>query len=445
MSFRTFFGEMRSFVLIWAGQLVSVLGSSLTSFALGVWVYQRTGSATKFALVAFFATLPGIIVSPLAGAVADRWDRRSVMILCDFGSGLCVFAVAVLLYFNGLEIWHIYVINGVKSIFITSQGPAYIAATTLLVPKRHLGRASGMIQLNDAVGQIIAPVLAVGLITAIHLWGVIFIDFFTFLFAAAVLLSTPVPKLLSTSSDGKERRPSLMRSAAYGWSYITTRPGLLGLLIFFAVNNFLIGFVIVLSTPLMLSFATPRALATALSFGGFGLLVGSISMSAWGGPKRRVKGVVGFYLLVGLCIVVMGSQPSVPLITVAVFFLFLGLPVIIGSSQAIWQSKVALDVQGRVFAVRRMIAWASMPLAYLVAGPLADHVFEPLLAVNGPLAGSVGRLIGVGRGRGIGLLYIVLGVFVLLAAAVAWLYPRLRLIEDELPDVIADHTVVKAL
>jgi len=357
MSFLTFFSGMRSFVLIWGGQLVSVLGSSLTSFALGVWVYQRTGSATKFALVTFFATLPGIIISPLAGAVADRWDRRSMMILCDFGSGLCMLAVATLFYFNRLEIWHIYIINGVKSIFITSQGPAFAAATTLLVPKRHLGRASGMIQLNEAVGQIIAPLVAVALVTTIHLWGVIFVDFLTFLVAVTVLLYTPIPRLTSISSVEK-RKPSLLRSAAYGWSYITARAGLLGLLIFFAANNFLIGFVVVLSAPLMLSFATPRALATVLSFGGLGTLVGSFLMSTWGGPKRRVNGVVGFYLLVGFCVVTMGSQPSVPLIIGAVFLLSFSLPIIIGSSQAIWQSKVALDVQGRVFAVRRMIAWS---------------------------------------------------------------------------------------
>lgn len=442
MALRTTIREMRGFLLIWAGQLVSVAGSNLTGFGLGVWVYQRTGSATKYALIALFATLPGIVVSPLAGALADRWDRRRLLILCDLGSGACVLCVAALLYLDRLEVWHIYALNGVKSIFTGSQGPAYTAATTLLVPKRHLGRAGGMVQLSEAVGQIVAPAAAVTLIVTIHLWGVIFIDFLTFLFAVGVLTFAPIPPLRVTS-PGAQKRQSLLRSAAYGWSYITTRPGLFGLLIFFAANNFLTGFVLVLSTPLMLSFATPAALATALACGGLGTLAGSIFMSAWGGPKRRINGVLGFYILMGVCVIVMGLRPYVPAITVAVFFLSFSLPVIIGSSQAIWQSKVALDVQGRVFAVRRMIAWSSMPLAYMLAGPLADKVFEPLLAADGSLAGSAGWLIGVGRGRGIGLLYVLIGVLILLTVAAASLYPRVRLVEDELPDSVGDKAFIK--
>lgn len=442
MSYRNFLSEMRYFLLMWSGQLVSVIGTNLTSFALGVWVYQKTGSATQFALVVFFVTLPGIILSPFGGVIADRWDRRLMIMLCDFGSGLCVLVTAVLLYFQRLEVWHIYVISGFKSVFIMSQAPAYMAATTLLVPKRHLGRAGGMMQLNEAVGQIAGPFLAVALVAAINLSGVLFVDFLSFLFAVTTLLMTPVPKVPAAARSGKP--PSLFRSASYGWSYITTRPGLLSLLIFFGINNFLVGFVIVLTTPLMLSFTTPRGLATAVSFGSFGGLTGSILMSAWGGPARRINGVVLLYLLIGLCIILMGMRPSVLLITVAIVLFSFSLPIILGSSQAIWQSKVALEVQAQVFAVRRMIAYSSMPLAYLIAGPLADRVFEPLLAVNGPLAGTVGTLIGVGRGRGIGLLFIGLGVVMILTAAIALLYPRLRLLEDELPDVIPEQVAVKA-
>ncbi len=442
MSYRTFFSEMRHFFLMWSGQLVSVIGTNLTAFALGVWVYQRTGSATNYALIIFFATLPGILVSPFAGALADRWDRRALIMLCDFGSGFCVLVVAMLLYFQSLEVWQIYLITGVKSIFTVSQAPAYAATTTLLVPKRHLGRAAGMVQFNESVGQIFGPFLAVGLVASISLSGVLFIDFLSFLFAVTTLLLTPVPKPPS-SATGK-KKPSLFRSAGYGLTYIMSRPGLLGLLIFFAINNFLIGFIVALTAPLMLSFTSPGGLATALSIGSFGGLTGSILMSAWGGPARRMNGVVGFYLLIGACIIVMGLRPSVPPITVAIFLLAFSLPIILGSSQAIWQSKVELDVQAQVFAMRRMIAWSSTPLAYLLAGPVADRIFEPLLAANGPLAGSIGSVIGVGRGRGIGLLYIVLGSLVMLTATIALLYPRLRLLEDELPDVIPEQVAVKA-
>ena len=417
--------------------MVSVLGSALTSFALGVWVYQRTGSATKFALISLFATLPGIVVAPFAGALIDRWDRRWVMILCDLGAGTCTFVIAVLLYAGQLEVWHIYLVSAAKSIFSTSQGPAYSAATTLMVPKRHLGRASGMIQFSDAIAQTVAPVIAVVLIATVHLWGVLLIDFGTFVFAIVTLLSTRIPQP-PANAEQEPSKKSLLREVIYGWSYITTRPGLFGLLVFFAVNNFLTGLVFVLSTPLVLSFASTAALGMVFSVGGVGMLSGSLAMSAWGGPKRRIYGVLGSYLVLGCAVILTGLRPSVRLIAVASFFVSFSLPIIIGSSQAIWQSKVALDVQGRVFAVRRMIAWSSAPLAYLVAGPLADHVFEPLLAEKGPLAGSVGQLIGIGKGRGIALLYVGLGVIVVLTVLVAYLYPRVRFVEEELGDVISE-------
>jgi MFS family permease len=441
MSVRNTVGEMRTFILIWSGQLVSLLGSGLTSFGLGVWVYQQTGSATKFALIALFSTLPGIIAAPFAGAISDRWDRRRMLITCDLGAGLSTLVIALLLYVGRLEVWHIYIIVAVKSLFSISQGPAYAAATTLLVPKRHLGRASGMVQFSEAVGQIAAPILAVILIATIQLWGVIFVDFATFLFAVVVLLSTQIPRVPTALREGVARR-SLLHDVVYGWSYITTRPGLFGLLVFFGVSNFLTGFIFVLSAPLVLSFTSAAVLGKILSVGGCGFLAGSLVMTVWGGPRRRVYGVLGFYLLAGFCIILMGYRPSAILIGSASFFVSFSLPIIIGSSQAIWQSKVALDVQGRVFAVRRMIAWSSAPLAYLVAGPLADRVFEPLLATHGALAATVGQLIGVGRGRGIGLLYLVVGSCIVLAVSAAYLYPRLRHVEDELSDVIGDKALV---
>ena len=172
------------------------------------------------------------------------------------------------------------------------------------------------------------------------------------------------------------------------------RPGLLGLLIVFAMTNFATGVVSVLFAPMVLSFASSVVLGSLMSAGGFGMLVGSLIMSAWGGPKRRIYGVVGFEALMAVCVMVAGLPISIPTMGAAVFLFFFCGPFVNGSSQAIWQGKTAADVQGRVFAVRRMIAWSSLPLSYLIAGPLADHVFEPLLAAGGPLAESVGKVTG---------------------------------------------------
>jgi hypothetical protein len=157
-------------------------------------------------------------------------------------------------------------------------------------------------------------------------------------------------------------------------------------------------------------------------------------MSAWGGPKRRIQGVLVFSLLAGVFLSFLGLQPSLPLMAVAGFGMMFAMPIINASSQAIWQSKVALDVQGRVFSVRRMIAWSTLPLAYIVAGPLADKVFKPLLVEGGPLANSLGKVIGVGPGRGVGLMFIVIGLLSILVTCLAYLNPHVRNVEDELPD-----------
>jgi MFS family permease len=426
----------RSFLVIWFGQVISLTGSGLTGFALGVWVFQRTGSATAFALISLFTTLPGIVFSPIAGALVDRWDRRGAMLLSDAGAGLCTLGMALLLLGNRLEVWHIYIAMGISSTFSAFQWPAYSAATSLLVPKQQYGRASGMVQMGEGIAQIASPVMAGALVGLIQVQGVILADFATFLFAVSTLLAVRIPKP-NTTVEGMAGQGSLLQEAAYGWTYISARPGLLGLLLFFAATNFTSGIVGVLFTPLVLSFSTPAVLGTLLSTGGLGFLAGSLLMSAWGGPKTRVYGILGFSLLQGVVLFAAGLPPNVFILGAAAFFYFFSLPVINGCSQAIWQSKTAPDVQGRVFAVRRMIAWSSLPLAYLIAGPLADRVFEPLMANGGSLAAIFGPVIGAGTGRGIGLLYMVLGCLSLLAVMVGFLYPRIRRVESELPDAVA--------
>lgn len=428
---------MNVFILIWFGQLISLIGSGLTGFALGIWVYQHTGSVTDFALISLFTFLPSILLLPIAGAFVDRWNRRWALLAIDCGSGVSTLVIAVLFFTGGLEVWQIYIAVAASSMFSAFRWPAYNAAIAQLVPKQHLSRASGMVQFGQAISQLIAPVLAGVLVTKIQVQGVILIDFATFLFAFVTLLFVRIPKP-KTTTESKEEKKSLLHETLYGWTYISTRPGLLGLLIFYSFTNFTLGIVEVLLTPLVLSFASTAVLGTVLSIGGSGMLLGSVVMSVWSGPKRRVYCVLGFTLLQGILLCVGGLRPSVPLIAAAAFVFLFSLPLILASSQAIWFSKVAPEVQGRVFAVQRTIGLSSLPFAYIMAGPLADRVFEPLLAVNGPLAKNIGLIIGVGSGRGIGLLFIVMGIFNLLAVAIAYLYPRLRLVESELPDAIAE-------
>src|SRR5919197_4970383 len=249
---------IRTLIIVWLGQLVSLVGSGVTGFALAIWVYQHTGSATQFGLIAFCGVLPSILFSPLAGALVDRWNHRWTMILSDFGAGLITLAIFLLLVTGRFEVWHIYVLNVLSSIFGAFQGPAYIAATTLLVPKQYLGRAGGMVQMEQGIVQLAAPVLGGLLLEIIQLQGILLLDMAACLFALVTLLSVRFPRASATPA-GEPDKGSLLHEIAHGWTYLTSQPRLLGLLMFFAVSNFLSGIVGILLGPLVLSFASPSA------------------------------------------------------------------------------------------------------------------------------------------------------------------------------------------
>jgi MFS family permease len=426
---------MRTFFVIWSGQLVSTIGSGLTGFALGVWIYQETGSVTLFAMNMLAFAVPNLLVSPFAGALVDRWDRRWVMIMSDTGAGLATLSIALLYMTGNLQVWNIILTTAINSAFTTFQWPAYSAVTTLLVPKEQLGRASGMVQIGEAVSQLLAPAAAGVLFVTIGLGGVIVFDFATYIFAVLTLLFVRVPSP-ERSEAGEEGKGSLWKEALYGWTYISARAGLLGLLLIFAAFNFVSGLIMPLIVPMILDMTSADMLGYLVSIVGMGMLVGTLLMSAWGGPKRRIHGVLGFLMLSGFFTSLLGISPLIPVLAVAGFLLMFTMPIINGSSQAIWQSKVAPDVQGRVFAVRRMIAWSMTPLAYIIAGPLVDRVFRPLLLEGGALVNSVGQLIGVGPGRGTGFMFIVVGGVSILVAGVGYLNPHVRNVEDELPDAM---------
>lgn len=427
----------RILMIIWGGQLVSILGSGLSGFALGVWIFEQTGSATAFGTLTFFAAVPGILLSPLAGALVDRWDRRWAMILGDSASAVATVVLLWLVWQDGLRMWHLYVLTGFSAIFTALQQPAFTATVPLLVPKEQLGRVAGLTQMAMAAPQILTPFLAGVLMVTIELKGILVIDLVTFFFALFTLLSVRLPRPPRTR-HGDEGRGSLFREAVYGWSYIRQRPGLFAMLMLFSVVNLGMGMVQVLFTPLVLNFGGPSELGLVLSVASIGYLGGSALMTAWGGPQRKIWGVFVAGLFQSAALLLAILPPSTWLMIAIASLFMIASPIVNGCSQAIWQAKVAPDVMGRVFAIRRVLAWSSLPVSYLVAGPLADFVFEPLMQPGGALAGTAGWVMGTGPGRGIALLFLVLGVLILAANAAAFCYPRLRRVELELPDAMPD-------
>ena len=433
--------DFKPFFFMWIGQVVSLIGSGLTSFAVGVWVYQETGNVTLFTLIATSAALPAVVLSPIAGVLVDRFDRKWMLIVSDTGAALSSLALLLLFRADALELWHIYLLVAINAAFNTIQFPAFGAAITMLIPKKHFGRASGMMQFGQSGAQVLAPLLAGMLMEWLPIPSIIAIDLTTFGVAVLLLVFlVRVPKPPAATGD----RPSFWRQVAFGWEYIRDRPGLVALLGYFACINFLLPVSMVLVTPLVLSFASTDDLGMVLSISSAGMVVGSLVMASWGGPKRRVLGVLGGAPFIVLGLFVAGFQASVPLIATGMFLFFFVVPLINGSSQAIWQAKVEPAVQGRVFAMRRMVAQITAPIAFLLAGPLAERVFVPLLRPEGALAGSLGPWLGTGEGRGIGLLFMTLATLFLVITVIAYLYPRLRDLEVLVPDAVPETPPVEA-
>jgi MFS family permease len=433
---------MKTFLVIWFGQLISIIGSGLTGFALSVWMFEQTGQATPIALNALFFNLPRVILSPIAGSVADRYNRRVVMILADTGAALSTLAIAIILFSGNLQVWHIYLTTALSSAFSAFQEPAYRASITMLVPKKDLARAGGIQQIGFAIQSILTPLIASLLYLAIGLQGVILIDFATFFIAigALIIVRIPQPKPTTEVEEPGEGK-SMWQDAVFGWKYIRKRPGLFGLLWYYAVVNFFLSLSGVLVIPLVLSYGTAADMGVIQMAGGAAMLIGGLVIGIWGGPKRRlIWGVIAAIALSGIGYFMIGLRSSTWLIGSAQFVILFFIPISAALSQAVWQKKIAPDIQGRVFAIRAMIAYMIIPLANLVAGPLADNLFEPLLQEGGALSSTfVASVVGVGAGRGIAMIFIVSALSLWISSGYAFTNPRIRNLEEEIPDAIPDE------
>jgi DHA3 family macrolide efflux protein-like MFS transporter len=427
---------MAGFTLIWAGQILSVLATQMTSFALTIWVFQKTGSATTLGLMQVFWVTPFLLISPFAGVMVDRYNRKLMMMVSDIGAGLATVALLVLQLLGWLQIWHLYIVMLFQGLGNAFQTPAYLATISSLLPKEQYGRANGMMSLIDSGPGILAPMLAGALLGYIHLRGILIIDVLTFGLAILILMFVSIPQPAKTHTSQK-RENGLLKEALYGLQYIWARPSLTGLTVSFLFINLFGGIALTLFAPLVLAHTQNNSviLGTVQTVGAIAGVAGGIFLSAWGGTKRRIQsGYLGVLIasLLGIAVFGLGRNPLFWIFGIATFSLM--SPILGGSIQAIWQAKVAPDVQGRVFSTRRLISWFTTPITPIIAGTLADYVLEPAMQSKNWFSQTFGGIFGTSPGSGMGWLIFACGLGAASVCIVSYIIPYIRNVEDILPD-----------
>jgi DHA3 family macrolide efflux protein-like MFS transporter len=436
LQFRRFTGNT-AFYWIYIGQLFSWVGTAMTRYALIIWAYEKTNAATTLGLLGFFAWIPLVLVSPLAGVVVDRLDRRTVMILADLGGGLVTLGLLGLHTVGALQIWHLFLAETLSAVFSAFQTPAYNASSTLLVSKENYSKINGLNSTALSASDIFAPILAGLLLTKANLNSIFMIDLATLLIALLTLMFVVIPKPAVTD-QWNHSRPNFMGEMASGFQFITKRPGLVGILLIFMVINFLAFLTYFSILPALILLRTggdKLALSTVQSVLGIGGLVGAVLLSMWGGPKKRIHGFLLFTslsFLLGDSMFAIGR--SLPIWVIGGFISSIFIPFIGGSSMAIWMSKVPPEIQGRVFSVRSMGHFLMIPLGFLAGGFLADSVFEPAMQAGGNLAEIFGGLVGTGPGAGMALMFLITCILGTLTGLSGYLIRSIRTVEEDLPD-----------
>ena len=426
---------MFGFTIVWLGQIISVLASSMSQFGLTIWMYDQTKSATAMGLMQVFFITPFLLISPIAGVMVDRHNRKMMMMVSDLAAGVATTLILILQWLGMLEFWHMYVASVIFGLGMSFQWPAYSAAISTMVPKEQYGRANGMMSLIEAGPGVLAPMLAGALLPFIGITGILLIDVVTFLFAIGALTIVYIPQPVRTE-EGAHGEGGMLKEAAYGFQYIFARPSLLGLQLIFFAGNLFTGIMFTLVAPMILARTDSNSLVfgSVQTAGAVAAVIGGLIMSAWGGFKRRVHGVLIGWALTGVGAAIFGLAGGVPVwVTGSIIMAFIS-PLVNSSNQAIWQAKVAPDVQGRVFSARRLIAWLAQPIAPIIAGTLADYLIEPQMRTTTTLSQTFGNLVGTGPGAGMSLIIFFCGIIAILIGVLGYFIPAIHNAETILPD-----------
>lgn len=401
---------MRDYLVVWFGQTASVLGTSMTTFAMAIWAWDKSGRAAPLAFIIASGFVTYLLLTPIAGVVVDRYDRKRVMLLADLGAGLVSLFIYLLFVSGRLEVWHLYVTTFVVGGLEAFHLPAYVTAATTLLPKEEYGRAAGMRSFSYSLANVVAPPLAGLLIGWIGVGGIIVIDLLTFTLASLLLAFVRVPAPEQTTAPPKFSLAQMF----LGFTYIRRRPELLSLQATLTVTNFFAAFA---ADAIMFAFILARtagdevALGTIKAAAAAGALAGGAFASLWGGPKKKARAILlalagGFFF----SNVLFGLGDGVIWWSGTLFVGALLTPVLVSAFYGLWQAHIPAELQGRVFAARDILVDLPVLIGVLLAGPLADAVFEPALLPGGALADLFGGLFGNEAGSGMALMIVLFGL-----------------------------------
>lgn len=425
---------LRTYHVLLVAQAVSLLGSQISGLAVSIAVFRQTGHATPLALVAVFTAAPRMLLGGFAGALADRFDRRRMMLLANVGyivtSGLLLASFAS----GAFRLWHLYVLVLGSALCATIEAPAFQASVAMLVPDSRRDRANAIGMIGGPAAGVLGPTISGLLYAIVGVVGSISLDIASFMVAIIALIVVRIPMPAQTAA-GFAMRASVWRQAFDGFRYLIGRPPLLGLCGCFSVTSFLVLGVLVLDVPYVLDRTGNNVAVLGVVMGAlnFGALAGAAAMAAWGGARPRIHTAMLAAAMVGAFLALAGVSRGALSIAASLFMLMFAIPFIEAAAFSILQAKTPPDLQGRVFATVMQITALFRPAAYLIAGPLADRVFEP--ARRAPPWRLVDWLVGAGQGAGIGLMFVIGGVLALLLSLTFYGIPAIRRMETTLPDL----------
>lgn len=405
------FAELRSFLMLWGSQTVSELGTAMTNYALIIWVYGQKGDASSLALMTLCSFLPTILFRFVAGALADRWDKKRIMLLSDLTAACGTVAILVLHALAALRLWHLYVINVLLSFMNAFQVPASFVATSLLVPPKHYTRISGLQAFSGSVVTILAPALGSCLLALGGMTVVLLFDLASFAVAFFVLLF--LIRLPAVERRKEKRGEPFLKSCTEGIRYLRDHQAILRLTLFLALINFLakMGNDGMLA-PFVLgrSGNNQQALGMVQSAVSLGILAGGLVVTVVKEPRSKVRMI---FLTCGLTFlgnVAQSLTSSAVLWCAAAFGTYLSAAIMNAYLTAVMRSNVPPDMQGRVFSAKDTLQNCTIPLGLFLGGLAADHVFEPFMAADSPVQKTLSCLFGSGKGSGVAVIFFCVGI-----------------------------------